>query len=231
MIIDFLKDLVAPKKCYSCGKIWIYLCEECLYNQKNFTEFCYICKLPSYNFCIHQNCKKIDIFYDKVIVLSHYKNKVIKKLILSAKFKWKYDIFNDFWEYLTQLLLKNLEWNTDDYFIIFPPMFFLKKLIRGFNQTEILAKKISSLSNIKLINNLVVKTKNTKSQSKLDKSHRFYNLLNVFKVNKNLINIVKWKNIIIVDDIISTWSTINEISRILKKYWVKSVTAICIASD
>jgi predicted amidophosphoribosyltransferase len=61
----------------------------------NFEPICYICKGRSENFKIHNNCKK-DVYYDKIIILSHYKNKVISKLIKDLKFYNKKDIAEDF---------------------------------------------------------------------------------------------------------------------------------------
>ena len=55
-IINFFKDILAPKKCYSCKKEWSYLCDYCFNNLHNFEPFCYICKKESENFKIHKKC-------------------------------------------------------------------------------------------------------------------------------------------------------------------------------
>ena len=44
-------------------------------------------------------------------------------------------------------------------------------------------------------------------------------------------NLVKDKKVIIVDDVVSTWATINEISSILKQKWVKKIIWLVVASD
>jgi len=61
----------------------------------NFEPICYCCKGKSDYFNIHKNCKK-DVYYDKIIILSHYKNKTISKLIKDLKFYGKKDIAEDF---------------------------------------------------------------------------------------------------------------------------------------
>jgi predicted amidophosphoribosyltransferase len=60
----------------------------------NFESLCYICKGKSDNFKIHDNCLE-NIYYDKIIILSHYKNDIISKLIKDLKFYGKKDIAED----------------------------------------------------------------------------------------------------------------------------------------
>jgi predicted amidophosphoribosyltransferase len=73
-------------------------------------------------------------------------------------------------------------------------------------------------------------------QKSLSKSERVLNVQNKFTVvkkirkNKNIENILKDKNILIIDDIVTTGSTLSECARIMKNMGAKSVYALCIAS-
>ena len=230
-MFKFLKDLIAPKKCYSCKKEWYFLCNKCFLKIEIFDSICYVCKWKTDNFEIHKECSQ-DVFYDKIIVLSHYKNKIIKKLIKDFKFYSKKDIWEDFWFYLRELFF-NTEVYKDysDYIIIYTPMSFFKKIKRWYNQSEFLAKIISKKTNIKIEKNIIKKYKSTRQQSTLSKKQRLENLKNCFKINKKQIDKIDNKNIILVDDVISTWTTINEISKILKQNWAKKIIWLTIASD
>ena len=73
--------------------------------------------------------------------------------------------------------------------------------------------------------------RNTKQQSKLDRKTRLDNLKNSFTFNEKYLNLVKDKKVIIVDDVVSTWATINEISSILKQKWAKKIIWLVVASD
>ena len=73
--------------------------------------------------------------------------------------------------------------------------------------------------------------RNTKQQSKLDRKTRLDNLKNSFTFDEKYLNLVKDKKVIIVDDVVSTWATINEISSILKQKWVKKIIWLVVASD
>lgn len=233
MLFKFIKDTIAPKKCYSCQREWHFLCLQCLSKLSNFRPFCYICKDFSDNYKIHEDCKK-SVYYDRLIVLSHYKNKEISKLIKDAKFYNKKDILEDFAKYLSDLLLKNIWdlWLAKSDFILIPvPMYFLRKIYRWYNQSEILAKYIGDFSRIKVEDKLIKRVKNTRQQSKLKKQNRRQNLEKAFKIDKKVLDKLDKKVFILVDDVVSTWTTLNEVSKLLKESWVENIIWLVIASD
>lgn len=230
-ILNFIKDIISPKYCYSCKEEWHFLCQKCLSTMDNFKEFCFVCKKPSYQFEVNKECSK-DIYYDKIIILTHYKNIIIKKLIKNSKFYWKKDILEDFWLYLSTILFKNEDiLNSNEYILVPAPMFFLRKFIRWYNHSEILSKIVSSNTKLLQNTNIIKKVRHTRQQSKLTKVWRENNLKWVFKINDDLIDYIRWKKIIVVDDVVSTWTTINEIAKVLKDNWVDKVIWLVIASD
>jgi ComF family protein len=228
-IFKFILDLIAPKKCYSCKKEWYFLCRDCLKKERDFTSICYVCKATTKNFEICENCKD-KVFFYKIIVLTNY-TKIISKLIKDAKFYNKKGIFEDFAYYLYEKFLKNhkIKFN-DDYVIVSISSHFLKKLKGWYSSSEILCKYFSSISKIRYENNVIKKVRNTKQQSKLSKEERLVNLKDAFEINKHKINKIKDKNIIILDDVISTWTTLNEASKVLKENWAKKIIWLIVAS-
>lgn len=230
-MFKFIKDLVAPKKCYSCNKEWHFLCPKCMSKIDIFDSICFFCKGKTDNFKIHNNCLK-EVYYDKIIILSHYKNKFISKLIKDLKFYHKKDIAEDFWFYLSELFFENeIYKNTDNYIIIYPPMTLTKFLYRWYNHSYLLSNILSNYTYIKVWKNILYKSRNTRQQSKLSREKRIENLKDSFYISKNKIDKVENKNFIIVDDVVSTWSTINEISKVLKKSWAKKIIWLIVASD
>lgn len=230
-IIKILLDVIAPKKCYSCNKEWHFFCPQCQQLEYSFDSICYFCKWLTYKYSVHNECKQY-IYYDKIIVLNHYRQKYTKKLIRDAKFSNKPHIYDDFWFYLYEKFILNHKIiNKNEYMIIWIPSYFLKKIKRWYNWSELLAKSFSNNINIKYKKSLIIKTKNTKSQSDLSRQKRITNLNNSFIINPIYKNIIKNKTIIIVDDVISTWTTINEVSKILKANWVNKIIWLIIASN
>lgn len=84
---------------------------------------------------------------------------------------------------------------------------------RGYNQAEVLAKALSDYMKIPVDANVIKRVKNTKPQKELNDSDRVKNLESAFKMN---INSVKYNKVILVDDIYTTGSTIDECAALLK---------------
>lgn len=232
-IFKFLLDIVSPKKCYSCKKEWCFICKECFSSFYEFEEKCYVCKKFSKNFEVHEFCKsEKNIFYDKILVLKHYKNQKIQKLIKDGKFYGKTEILEEFSYFMYEKFLENEKIDDlKDYLIISIPSYFLRRWKRWYNSSEILAKHFANFSKINYEKNILKKIKHTKQQSKLNRKERLKNLKNSFTINKFFFKKIKNKKILIIDDVISTWSTLNEISSILKQNSVEKIIWITIASD
>jgi len=261
-ILNFFKDILAPKKCYNCGKYGSFLCINCSEKLDYFNWFCYICKKKSENFSIHKKClienkllywknfndKKI--YLDKVIVMAYYKNEVIKKMIRDFKFYWKKEVWEELWKYLWNFVKKNeiinsfstegfspfedsessSEWQSN--FMVLPvPLHFFKKIKRWFNQSEILAKNFSKILKINYNKKVLIRKKYTRQQSKLDRQKRLGNLNNSFKIRKNQLDKIDKKIIFLIDDVVTTWTTLNEIAKVLKQNWAKKVIGVCLASN
>ena len=228
-IISFIKNIIAPKHCYSCNLEWYFLCPKCLSKLSNYKPICYACKKPSKNFEVHKNCKN-KIYFDNLLILTKYNTPLIQKLIKDSKFYSKKDILEDFWIYLSNLFEKNFKLERNS--IVSPvPMNYFRKIKRWYNHSEVLSKIISKKLNLLMENNLVKRIKNTRQQSKLSRKDRLLNLANSFKIRKNKIDTIDKKEIILIDDVVSTWTTLNEISKLLKKHWAKKIICLVISSD
>ena len=118
---------------------------------------------------------------------------------------------------------KDLENIKFDY-ILFVPLHKKRMRKRGFNQAEKIAKSLSKLINIPVVNN-IERIYNTERLYKLNKYEREKELKNVF-VLKDSKHELKNKNILLVDDIFTTGATVNEISKLLKLKNVNKVYAM-----
>lgn len=97
---------------------------------------------------------------------------------------------------------------------------------RGYNQASVLAKEIEKILKIPVYDDLIIREKKTIPLKKLNPLERQNNLKKAFKIARND---VKLDTIIIIDDIYTTGSTINEISRELKQLGVKNIFFITLA--
>ena len=108
-------------------------------------------------------------------------------------------------------------------------MYKTKQSVRGYNQCELIAKELSKELNVNFEKNNLIKIKDTKTQSTLSKSQRKENIKGAFQINNEAR--IKNKKIILIDDIYTTGSTVNECSRILKKSGAKEIIVVTIAKD
>lgn len=212
-MLNLLK-LIYPDVCAFCNKIQKEsLCKKCEEKIKKYKKDIVIRSKNNY--------------FEELISIFKYEG-LIREKIIQYKFQDKSYIYNTF----AKIILKNEKvcGLLKKYDIIIPvPIHRKRKLQRGYNQTQLIAKEIAKNIDIKLCDDVLVKSKNTIAQSKLNKNKRKQNIKNAFKV-LNLEKIQE-KNILLFDDIFTTGSTVNECSKILKKAGAKTVGVLTIVKD
>ena len=99
---------------------------------------------------------------------------------------------------------------------------------RGFNQAEILSDNLSRACGLAPAGKLIAKTVRTKHQSRLQAEERAYNLAGAFEA---LLPDFEGARVALVDDVITTGSTIREIGRTLAEAGAEIVGAVALASE
>lgn len=118
-----------------------------------------------------------------------------------------------------------------NYDIICPvPLFKTKVRERGYNQSEYICSGINSVLNIMQINNLIKRVRHTKSQTNLRYFERLSNVKDAFEINEKYIHIISDKKILLVDDVVTTGATINEVIKVLRNVNVSEIAAFTLAS-
>ena len=102
-------------------------------------------------------------------------------------------------------IIKEQKINAD--VICYVPMTKKAEKKRGFNQCEVIARNVGYNTNIP-VSKCIKKIKDTKEQKTLTKEERITNLRGVFKINS--VKDIKNKNVILIDDIMTTGATISE---------------------
>jgi len=104
---------------------------------------------------------------------------------------------------------------SDNTILIPVPMYRTKRLNRGFNLSEEITKRISMKYKYNYGLNIIHKVKNLSSQTKIERYERVNNVENSFKV-VSLDIMTNYDSILIVDDVITTQATINEIIKVIR---------------
>ena len=219
--IEKILDLLFPQVCGICGKL----------NEKSLCKKCEILLKKQAIFGIETfETEKFELenkYFDELLYIFKYEG-IIRKTILDYKFNEKSYLYLTF----VNFLLKNdkLFEKLKSYDAIIPVPISSKRMKkRGYNQSLLIAKLIAKNTELELINNCLVKTKNITEQSKLNKKQRIENIKNAYdlKNKEKLEN----KKILLIDDIYTTGSTVNECSRMLKKGYPEKIGILTIAID
>lgn len=114
-------------------------------------------------------------------------------------------------------------------YIIPVPLFKTKVRERGYNQSEFLCKGIAEKIQIKFVPDLTKRIRHTSTQTLLSREERILNMKDAFIINEKFRNEVFEKKIILVDDVITTGSTMNEVIKVLKQNNCGEVLACSLA--
>ena len=153
---------------------------------------------------------------------------VIRKCLLDYKFNELGYLYKTF----SEIIIKNKKISRfiKKYDIIIPvPVHKKRKKQRGYNQTELIARKVAKELGITFENNVLLKTKNTKPQSTLNKEDRMLNAKGVYTVKHE--EKIMGKKVLIIDDIYTTGSTLNECSRVIRTANPAKIGILTIAKD
>lgn len=253
-IRNFLLDTLFPISCLTCGQDGVWLCDGCLEKIPLRRE--QVCPLCEKNITPQgQSCFACRRKYaiDGLLVSCSYQQDPISHLVHLYKYRFAEDLHQP----LGQLMLKaiyNSELAIPD--LVIPVPLHKKRLRwRGFNQAALLAgylsENIAPGFPVPVLNNFLVRQKNTHPQMEIKNySQRQKNIHDAFAINKKQLSschpelvsgskkipgqarndkYITGKNILLVDDVATTGSTLFECARILKKAGAASVFGIVIA--
>jgi ComF family protein len=162
--------------------------------------------------------------------VSHYifeKDKELQHIIHALKYDKKFHVGIFLGESLGKRFQSKFQsWNIN---LIVPiPLHHLKKAERGFNQSYYIAKGISSQTSIAVKSNVIKRKRFTQSQTTMTLKEREENVEGAFKVRKP--ENVKGKNVLLIDDVITTGATTNECGKVLLESGARQIYAASIAA-
>lgn len=224
MLKNWLKitgNLFFPRLCGSCQKKiksgW--LCLDC--NSK----LSFLCQPDCYsNFQINLPCRKQETI--KAISACAYLNP-LKTLIHDFKYRRRDYLA----EFLAQLMVKQLEkiqFSLREYKLLIPvPLGPYKLKTRGYNQTELLAKYLANYFKLPLKSDIIASAYTRQAQVELDLKKRKENKQGKFFTKNKIAGL----NVVLIDDVLTTGSTIAACSEALKESGAGKIIAITLAKQ
>lgn len=227
-----------PNYCWNCSDVLteekIGYCIPCfieipyIYEQKHCIKCSSLFFVNSQGFC--QNCQDQyheNLYFDQNLSCFSYADK-IQELIKVGKYGKRRSV----WKLLAKEMvtfLQKINLNNDA--VIIPVPISKKRYAdRGFNQSAITAKMISQKFNLPYFPRVLKKIKNNHSQVELNQNDRKTNPLDCYRVKAKK-NIIQDKTILLVDDVFTTGSTVNECSRVLKESGAFKVIVLTVAKS
>ncbi|MBU2235868.1 ComF family protein [Patescibacteria group bacterium] len=229
-ILQIIIELIFPSSCFGCGIEGVWLCKDCseqipLYPK----DVCLWCgkHIKDNKMCLPcQNESQLDSLF----ALTAYQNPLLKNMLHNLKYNFASNITDAFALLLNLFFDEQKTFTVNKNCILVPIPLHKKRFAeRGFNQSELIGDRISQILQIQTNSGLLARIRNTKSQMTLNKKERLLNMKNSFVCPDPYQ--IKNKEIILVDDVLTTGATIKEASLALKKAGCRSVSAFVLAKE
>ena len=236
-----------PSYCLSCEEIWPFLCIACKKDLKPHPELCPFCHRvsPHYTTCL--NCLPLYRHTSGIIIGFQYTwilKQLIWKLKYNHR-RQVAPFLAERLALLAQTH-PNLSKALHEKNLIItrvPSHRYRKRFVKGYNQSQLLAEHVADQLEVPCIS-FLKKVKHTRSQAKLSRKKRLANLVNAFSIKENnrhsrtlgalrakrvgrpkryqesppiTVHLTWNETILIIDDITTTWSTINELAETIKR--------------
>lgn len=250
MIITLLQRFFLPFTCVLCGDLSSLnkdLCVACFENLPKLGYGCRVCGtvipsdarnlLPMHISYVKRSltsfgmtdvtcgqCLKSPPYFDRTIALFTYTHP-IDKFIIALKFQQKLMYAKLLGELFAEYIAMYYQNDTLPELVIPVPLHKNRLRERGFNQALELSKPIEKKLNLKINTKSCQKIRHSEAQSLISAKHRQKNVKKSFAVVKN----IKAKHIAILDDVMTTGHTVNELSKVLKNSGIEKIDVWCVA--
>lgn len=233
-MIRFFLDLLFPKRCIGCGKLGSYICSSC-FSLISFSRssICPVCNRNSLDGATHSFCKK-SLSLDGLTTGVEYRG-IVKKLVY--KFKYKPHVY-DLKRVISKLLIEAIIQNetfcnllAKKPVVVGVPLYKNKERQRGFNHSDLIASFVAGYFNLKIVDKVLIRTRDTKPQYRFNRKQRYQNIKDSFKIVEKYKGKIHGKEILLIDDLATTCVTLNECAKVLKRGGAEFVWGVVFARE
>lgn len=215
--LNYSLNLIYPLKCLICRKdidplLPRGICPTC-FNKIKIND--------GYSFPVLEN----ECYFKQMWSACPYEG-IVKEAIHLFKYKGKLILARELSRLMAEYAQANIPLNTI-HCLIPVPLHRSRLREREFNQSEVLSLKLAAYFNVAVVQNVLIRTRPTPPQVNLKREERFISLKGAFRVKKN--DLVKGKNILLIDDVFTTGTTANECAKALGQAGADEVNVFTLA--
>ena len=225
-IFNALFDLFYPEACLTCNKPLL----------ENEVSICTICRndFPKTHFINYKDNQAEKIFYGRIKIeaaAAYYwynKRNITQELIFQLKYRKHQEIGVLLANWMAYDIKKSSRFENID--TIIPVPLHPKKLQkRGYNQLTVFGETLAEELNADYIENILIKTKNTKTQTKAGRNKRWENVKNAYALNTETTEKIHNKHVLLIDDVLTTGATLEVCASLLLQIDNVKVSVLTIA--
>ena len=216
-------DWLFPPTCGGCNLMGVLWCSNCL-QAMQFIEppFCEHCGMHVSKPGSCARCIELPYHLKAVRSLVVFEGP-IRKAIHRIKYHQNQKLASIFAEMLANFFQYQLNWSID--MVIPVPLSGLRKKLRGYNQAALLAKPLARKLELHYSNQTLKRVRETRSQVGLSLVERRINVADVFRASPLVLN----KNILIIDDVATSGSTLESCAKALREAGAKNIFGLTLA--
>jgi len=218
--------ILFPHVCDGCGS-------DIVNEESNLCMKC-IAELAETNFHLHANNPIEKIFWGRLPIVGataqYYfvKESLMQRLMHQLKYKGNRELGKQLGRLMAYDLQKTNRFNKPDYLVPLP-LFASKEKKRGYNQATILCEGMAEVMNVQIAKDVITRTQYTETQTRKGRIERWQNMEGKFELLKP--EKIRDRNILLVDDVITTGATLEACGHELLQAAPKlSIAALCYAS-
>lgn len=223
---QYINDVLFPVFCLGCQREGEWVCRDCLIQIPPLTQTsCFSCDISvSENACCDM-CRKercVDVYWS----LYSHQTSIISDLVEQLKYHGASDMVRAVLSLCEQnRYVQSLIGGID---VIIPvPLHPARFRERGFNQSQYIAESIGSVLRVPVLSLVLVRSRQTKQQARLSLEERRENVVDAFVCNSP--EDVVGKRVLLVDDVLTTGSTVDACARVLVDAGAHSVRVLTLA--
>ena len=217
-----LQEVVFPTRCVSCSSPDSWLCARCLDNTGLLVvDRCWLCAAPFEEEILCRICTHFQPAFERILVERPFDGP-----LRHAIHRFKFESGRSLAATLAATMSSTIGELSPDTAVVPVPLHHTRLNERGYNQSSLLARLLAVQYGLQLTERVMVRIRDTKAQMSLRPDERRRNVRGAFAT---IAGVEVPKSVLLVDDVVTTGSTVDECARVLKAAGAERVTVAAVA--